>query len=902
MNPARFSQMMKYLTRAKKANPELPDVFPASKAPIPPVRKDVEQIDAVNQFMLRNPRVEKAGGGMLVQPSANGSRPGYGGSKSKFDYPALISQYDKKISKALEEEDLSKVKKDFANFLKEKGANPKAFSEWKQKNNKTVKINLPEARNMLARTLVNKANEGNKIVYLADIAPKLGLTWFGTNSVFNRNEIYLDTAKTKAIRVFNNFMSRESVPAKEMFNMVSQMANEVGIDRASFSTLMKGYPDYEDSRRLFKNLATPSSKKWILNNPDATFADVIDKVEGRQFRENLLGNIRSGKSSAEHKIMLYAARHERQGGNKIEFINRAGLDKNGNILDYRDIEFIYKEDPNNPKTWSKWNYDRILTEGAQSDIFKDIYRAEADLNRMLSTVVKDPRTGKDISFGKLMTDTYSTEGGHTFGFKRTPYEIDHMDSVLTDPFKNVRILPRRINQILGQVKNQASIATTPGTGMKMKNIVKYIGKNKEQILNTIDPNFKNIQSIDDLINSELATSNRVFETLKTNPKLKGKVFKSSKELFNEIITMGDRAGPIDINFRTSKLGRLTPPGSGAVTLGALDVPSMFRRLSPGVRKLVTGSGGLILPEVLFYQLDKRNRMSKGQSEKEAAAGALESGTLGAYENKAYMEELKKVAESMGVDSNSFDSAYQLNLLSKNYSQIMRNYEDDYMQLLQTGDEKRADNLKKNFDRYKKETQNKYALLANNISDNVMNTVGASPMAMSRGRENITQEQFEKPFFDMQDAALEKLKQEKIKASPTQKRQVDTTAGNIGEGFYQAFDSLTQGAKNLLQGKVIPFASKIGLPQYEPQASQREILSDTLQNLNDRDLERLNLGRGYVQSDPVSDLDIENLSFEQPGLFAGGGIAKLAGVSSGPAPVRGPNSQGLLSLKNRVRNY
>ena len=36
--------------------------------------------------------------------------------------------------------------------------------------------------------------------------------------------------------------------------------------------------------------------------------------------------------------------------------------------------------------------------------------------------------------------------------------------------------------------------------------------------------------------------------------------------------------------------------------------------------------------------------------------------------------------------------------------------------------------------------------------------------------------------------------------------------------------------------------------------------------------------------------------------AGGGIAKLAGVSSGVAPVRGPNPQGLLSLKNRVRNY
>jgi hypothetical protein len=352
------------------------------------------------------------------------------------------------------------------------------------------------------------------------------------------------------------------------------------------------------------------------------------------------------------------------------------------------------------------------------------------------------------------------------------------------------------------------------------------------------------------------------------------------------------------------LSRLKPPsGSGAVTLGALDAASMFKKLSPATRKLVSGAGGFILPEVLFYQLDKQNRMSKGQSEKEAAAGALESGTLGAYDNKAYMEGLKETAESIGIDSQSFDSAYQLNLLSKSYNQNNAKYEKNYMQLLEMGDEQRADDLKKNFDRYTKETQNNYKLLTNNIADNVMNTVGASPLIMKEGRENITQKQFEKPFYDMQDTALEKLKQEKIKASPIQKRQVDTTAGNIGEGFYQAFDSLTQGAKNLLQGRVVPFASKIGFPQYEPQASQRKILSDTLQNLSNRDLERFNLGRGYVQSDPVSSLDIQNLIYEQPGVFfAGGGIAKLAGVDQGPPPESGPNPQGLLSLKNRVRNY
>ena len=65
MNPARFSQMMKYLTRAKKEKPDLPDVFPASEAPIPAKTQKVEEIEAINRFMRANPRIEKAGGGRI---------------------------------------------------------------------------------------------------------------------------------------------------------------------------------------------------------------------------------------------------------------------------------------------------------------------------------------------------------------------------------------------------------------------------------------------------------------------------------------------------------------------------------------------------------------------------------------------------------------------------------------------------------------------------------------------------------------------------------------------------------------------------------------------------------------------------------------------------------------------
>ena len=59
-------------------------------------------------------------------------------------------------------------------------------------------------------------------------------------------------------------------------------------------------------------------------------------------------------------------------------------------------------------------------------------------------------------------------------------------------------------------------------------------------------------------------------------------------------------------------------------------------------------------------------------------------------------------------------------------------------------------------------------------------------------------------------------------------------------------------------------------------------------------DRMELGDFLQKQDYFAD----NFRLEK----AGGGIAKLAGVSSGPPPASGPNPQGLLSLTKRARNY
>ena len=103
MNPLKFKMAMDYLTRAKKAKPDLPDVFPASQAPIPPVKEEIQTRDAINAFIRRQ---QKAGGGMLVKPGFGGVRQGYRKDKTGF------KQEVEKLSRWIEK---NKDTFDFAN-------------------------------------------------------------------------------------------------------------------------------------------------------------------------------------------------------------------------------------------------------------------------------------------------------------------------------------------------------------------------------------------------------------------------------------------------------------------------------------------------------------------------------------------------------------------------------------------------------------------------------------------------------------------------------------------------------------------------------------------------------------------------------------------------------------------
>ena len=377
---------------------------------------------------------------------------------------------------------------------------------------------------------------------------------------------------------------------------------------------------------------------------------------------------------------------------------------------------------------------------------------------------------------------------------------------------------------------------------------------------------------------------------------------STPVISNDVIpNLIKKGANINQNFYT--FGKFKKPSNNQAGFISRELLEDVAKKIGSVGRKGIGIGSAGLTEALFYLVDKKNMESKGIGEQEASDQAIENLTFGFNKNKTYMNSLKKTAEDMGIDPSAFDSAQKLNVLSKQYNQNTKSVQDQVDTALLNNDQKTADNLIKNYNVYKDKTRTEYERLENDIAGRVS---GGSPQIMSNAKNFLTEEQFAKPFYDMQDVAIEKLKREKLRAFPTQKKQKNTSEGKYGKMFFDAFDSLTQGAKNVLQGRIIPY----GPDRLRPLQSKREKENQMLKSLEPSDLNLVNLARRFTRDNiksadiesPILADDIENIKYENPGVFfAGGGIAKIAGDRSG-AMTRSmnPDSQGLSYLFNRVK--
>lgn len=869
-------------------------------------------------------------GGMLVKPNADGSRPGYAGVK-KDNTTKVINKLDldkKKIKlngddfitgevKSYAEGSGKKYVDDYLSFVDKnylkndmsmvepfqayiKNKYPKKYakiiSDVNQSGYRGLKNISTIYKKSLANELITAANSQIKFVDQFDILKKLvsptraaayeskgGLSvrppeWADKDTLSNfknldKMENKLSKALTymvnnnvkiidpKKLKIKGSGATANISPIKKMMHYLAGGGSQANLNKA-----LEINPWYQSQNfkvgDTTKNTFDYLSRQYGTDFIGQPFNTAYDFALQRRGRISLKGM--KNQPLPENLIWEFAARSAQRNFTDnvpIEQWPVKILDKQGNVVDLgkfpvdssgrkllntSELQFEYNGEI--------FNRNNLKTKGVESGFFNDIYKVSSKFDNYLKQEVPDPdNPNKTITFKELFD---KTEG-------RIFPTIGHDDSrggVKKRPFNSFKILTNVENLSLFNAYD------------KIKN-----PETRKKVVSFIYGDTKGLRG--DKYKQAWINKNVPFitEYIKTGQGLEQTPFKQG-------------------------LGKYKIPGSTAPELGALNLPSMYKKLGSVGRKAV-GFGTGLLSEKLFFDLDKNNMISKGMSEKEAAAQAAENLTFGLYQNKAYMDNLKKTAESMGVDTSTFDSAYNLNVLNKQYAQNVKNVQDQVDTALLNNDQKTADDLIKNFTVYSDRTKKEYERLENDITGRIS---GGSPQIMSNAKNFLTDEQFAKPFYDMQDAAIEKLKREKLKAYPTQKKQVDTAAGTMGEGFYNVFDSLTQGAKNLLKGRIIPF----GPDRFRPQESERERESRYLKNMDPRELYLYNKQRGFTLDDinaatmgsPAIAEDIENIRYENPGVFfAGGGIAKEAGDRSG-AMTRSmnPDSQGLSYLFNRVK--
>ena len=102
--PGAYKQMIDHLTRKKIKNP-----FIKAKDIVVDKKQSVEDMESVNRFVRDNPRQDMAGGGMLVQPSVDGSRPGYDGRKGPSPKP--ITSFPEDVQKLIKNYGVKKYNK-----------------------------------------------------------------------------------------------------------------------------------------------------------------------------------------------------------------------------------------------------------------------------------------------------------------------------------------------------------------------------------------------------------------------------------------------------------------------------------------------------------------------------------------------------------------------------------------------------------------------------------------------------------------------------------------------------------------------------------------------------------------------------------------------------------------------
>ena len=894
MNPYKLREIYKYLTRAKKAKPDLPDVFPASKAPIPPKTQNVEEIEAINRFATANPRIEKAGGGMLVQSGFGGTRQGYADEKKykRFkksvnidgtEYGIITKKNDPNFGKYVYRGNKGSEYFDDINDLKariEKGGKGRKFTGYS-------KGYLAELEDI--KKFVN--NKGAKNIFLSDLVEKFGDVTKETtdDSVRDANtekkikraigddeykKLIKGGERTKT-NLQNKKNANELVRAinrgeKPLIALSSEMTGQA--PNVFKSYLGKTEKNMYDSiiPKLKAIVSRVTQPRQIYQATDAieelkkattkTFNQIIKKYPQAQAARNVLT---SGKGIVAYNdrsyILSQLYRHVQNGGTKYKYVS-------GDTT--ASIKF------RNTETGRIVSLNNIDVKDPE---FKEAADAYNEKQKIMNTEIDDPRIkGSKIKIGQAIAAN---------GDKIV---IDHLDDVKNNPLKNLAITNQKANlaaTIKGATEEELK---SIGRGLKLNtedNIKRYSNYAKRVL---ISPDSKRPTAKETIF-----TKTGTLRGSENPPDIEIKRLVATlgggscgKGLKNQ----GDRIGlqegtpNIDVCFRNG-VNRIN---QGLPNVTSAEAKNFTKVLRLGRNILKFG----ILPEALFIGAESIVRVGLGDKPIEALLRASEYILPG---DQTDIAEVMKVSRTMSPEKAALVKR------ALKYKSELANIENLEAQ------KQSAETLSptSEFDYLPDRTQD-IKNIEQRILDQKQNLTKINEAEL-KGSERIQEEAFDiskakSPITKLKSFARDleydddplsidlKSPVGKIDATLFPSFRADMEMANIPEQNVRAYFK-----QNPEQGNAEDFINFQNV-------LKNKTLNQAEQTYNPEELygaSGLFFGEPVLKTQPRVRNTLQDID---PFQAAGGGIAKMAGDSSGRPPESGPNPQGLLSLKNRVRNY
>jgi len=875
MNPYKLREIYNSLTRDKKADPELPNVIPARTAPIPPVKQEVQDIQAVNKFMLRNPRVEKAGGGMLVQPGFGGTRQGY--AESREIKQKKEGKYEN-VYKNKQGDYVYKSGSGDDRIYKSSFKTPEAASKWGQKE------------------FVKKFSLPNKFVNAGELGEILGISKTGSGTIspfFERSDRpnYLLQEARKILGSYktgkSNFFrapTKKEIEYLKKYNTSPIIPNQVGknvqliLDSKAIMNDLTGknksgktLPNFKKIQKVFANAGIEAS--------DAVIANALQKTAYLLRGDSYQTTVNFNKDRATGNFIIKEIE-------KLPFDNQ---------------------------------YTRGIYKHALQEISKELGDTAGNLDSFKRNFKK--RLPKDFleKHNLNVNEIFSIRASVRNKSYPYAYFIDVIDADINQ--KALRSFHGALSNAQTNLNNK--IKDVRAGKAKYDDVVEIVEKfngTRDKFKETIKTNYPNKP-----FNLPNIVLGKESEILKSNMKIPSDVY--SKKLLDKWQNQG-----LDITGHAKKTGYVM---TGAADKGVFTAQDLSR--NPEIRKqAISEIENKIIQNIQSYSKLPECKIGKAEGGRIGFANSITCIQDGLKEQKiAAQNGNKKAAEELiQVGKVASRGALLKNLLGPGAilgeavyeGALIGNkvlggkpadiaYAESYLSYLDPRKYRgELDPLKMEREDMLESTADKNILRSgfaaqDQISD-FNKAIEERDLAKARGRID----QYMPAAADARE----------------QGRLVDQSADIISS---EAFKDATNVAQEYLQGQSGQQQADFGVysvPQSAmaderrrlqamnemknlyPQYSDKDILNILKEyNLNPKDYDYTYTPKNFpadTSSKPLTGFDdIRNFYQKEQAtqnIADAGGVANLAegGVASGPPPLRGPNPQGLLSLKNRVRNY